>query len=75
MTTTKTRRSHAQIVFEAFMAIRNAEKEADSDKLLRVMSRYGRKTLDDAMDMLNDYHAEQLGMTREQFNEWLKEEA
>ena len=75
MTTTKTRRSHARIVFEAFMAIRNAEKDADSDKLLRVMSRYGRKTLDDAMDMLNDYHAEQLGMTREQFNEWLKEEA
>lgn len=75
MTTTKTRRPHALIVFEAFMAIRNAEKEADSDKLLRVMSRYGRKTLDDAMDMLNDYHAEQLGMTREQFNEWLKKEA
>ena len=73
MTTTKTRRSHARIVFEAFTAIRNAEKDADSDKLLRVMRRYGRKTLDDAMDMLNDYHAEQLGMTREQFNEWLKE--
>lgn len=73
MTTTKTRRSHARIVFECYMAIREAERENDSDKLLRVMSRYGKKTREEAIERLTREAAESMGMTYEEFQQSLKE--
>ena len=47
------KRSHARIVFECKTAIEKAQNEADSDKIIRVMSRYGRKTVDDAVLWIN----------------------
>ena len=68
------KRSHARIVFECKMAIKKAQYEADSDKLLRVMSRYGRKTVDEAVQEINEDHAKEMGMTMEEFEAWLKED-
>lgn len=68
----KANRSHARIVFECKMAIKKAQGDADSDKLLRVMSRYGRKTVDEAVQQINEEHAKEMGMTMDEFNAWLK---
>lgn len=70
----KPNRSHRRIVFECKMAIKKAEQENDSDKLLRVMGRYGRKTVDEAVQEINEDHAKELGMTMEEYNAWLKSE-
>lgn len=73
-TTTKTRRSHRRIVLECKMAIKKASDENDSDKLLRVMSRYGRKTVDEAVREINEDHAKDMGMTMEEYEKWLNED-
>lgn len=70
----KPNRSHARIVFECKMAIKKASDENDSDKLLRVMSRYGRKTVDEAVRQINEDHAKEMGMTMEEYEAWLKED-
>lgn len=70
----KPNRSHRRIVFECKMAIKKASEEADSDKMLKVMSRYGRKTVDDAVREINEEHAKEMGMTMEEFEAWLKED-
>jgi len=70
----KTRKSHAGVVVDCLLAIKKAERSNDTDKLLKVMSRYGRKTLDDAMRMYNEEKAKEMGMTMEEFNNWLKED-
>lgn len=70
----KPNRSHQRIVFECKMAIKKAEQENDSDKLLRVMSRYGRKTVDEAVQEINEDHAKELGMTMEEYEKWLNED-
>lgn len=70
----KANRSHARIVFECAMSMRKAERENDFDKELNIMKRYGRKTVNEAIELLNDWRAEEMGMTREEFNEWLAKE-
>lgn len=71
----KMKRTHARIVTECYLAIKKAEKDNNTDKLLNTMKRYGRKTLDDAMTMYNQEKAKEMGMTMDKFNKWLKEEA
>lgn len=68
----KANRTHQRIVIECFVALKKAEEENDFDKEMRIMSRYGRKTLNDAVEMLKDYKAEKLGMTREEFDKWVE---
>lgn len=68
------RRSHNRIVLECKMAIKKASDENDSDKLLRVMSRYGRKTVDEAVREINEDHAKDMGMTMEEYEKWLNED-
>lgn len=62
------RRSHARIVFECYMELRN------NDNPEKVFARYGRKTREDAMRMYNEEKAKEMGMTMEEFEKWLKEE-
>lgn len=73
-TTTKTRRSHQRIVFECKMAIEKVSNENDPDKLLKVMSRYGRKTVDEAVLWINQDRAKEMGMTMEEYQKWLNED-
>lgn len=68
------RRSHNRIVLECYMAIKKASDENDSDKLLKVMSRYGKKTRDDAIQMMREEHAKDMGMTVEEYEKWLNED-
>jgi hypothetical protein len=56
------------------MAIKKASDENDPDKLLRVMSRYGRKTVDEAVQEINEDHAKDMGMTMEEYEKWLNED-
>jgi DNA-binding FadR family transcriptional regulator len=66
--TTRIRRSHNRVVFECYQAIKKAEESNDTDKLLRVMSRYGKKTRDDAIKMLEEDAAERCGMSYEEYH-------
>lgn len=70
----KPNRSHRRIVFECKTAIKKASDENDSDKLLRVMSRYGRKTVDEAVREINEDNARDMGMTMEEYEKWLNED-
>lgn len=65
------RRSHNRIVFECYMAIKKASNENDTDKLIRVMSRYGRKTREEAYHMLIEEAAKEKGMTVWEYAKWL----
>lgn len=56
------------------MAIKKASNENDSDKLLKAMSRYGKKTRDDALQMMREEHAKDMGMTVEEYEKWLNED-
>lgn len=67
-------RSHARIVFECAMSMWKAERENDFDKEMNIMKRYGRKTLNDAIELLNDWRAEMLGITREELDKMVAEE-
>ncbi len=69
-----TRRSHNRIVLECYMAIKKASDENDTDKLLKVMSRYGKKTREDALQMMKEEHAKDMGMTMDEYEAWLKED-
>ena len=66
--TQRTRRSHNRVVFECYQAIKKAEESNDTDKLLRVMSRYGRQTRDDAIKMLEEEAAERCGKSYEEYH-------
>lgn len=66
--TQRTRRSHNRVVFECYQAIKKAEESNDTDKLLRVMSRYGKQTRDDAIKMLEEEAAERRGMSYEEYH-------
>lgn len=68
------RRSHNRIVFECYMAIKKASNENDTDKLIRVMGRYGRKTREEAYHMLIEEAAKEKGMTVWEYTKWLNED-
>lgn len=74
MNNRKPNRSHNRIVFECYKAMKKAEAENDTDKLLSVMRRYGKKTREDAIEMLKEDAAEKLGMTKEEFEKQLEED-
>ena len=74
MNDTRTRRSHNRVLLECYLAIKKASDGNDPDKLVKVMSRYGRSTVNEACEMLKEDAAERLGMTKEQFEESLKED-
>ena len=65
-------RSHNRIVLECYFAIRKADEENDSEKLIRIMNRYGRQTLNDATKMIHEENAKKFGMTLEEYEEMLK---
>lgn len=64
----KANRSHARIVFECYMELKRSENPE------KVFARYGRKTGDEAFQMLKEEHAKEMGMTMEQFEKWLNED-
>lgn len=68
------KRNHNRIVLECYMATKKSNEENDSDKLIKVMSRYGKKTREDALQMMKEEHAKDMGMTMEEYEEWLKED-
>lgn len=70
----KPNRNHNKIVLECYLAIKKVEKENNPDKLVRVMGRYGRKTREDAIQMMKEEHAKDMGMTMEEYEAWLKED-
>lgn len=74
MNETRTRRSHNRIVFECYQAIKKAEAENDTDKLLNAMRRYGKKTREEAYKMLIEKAAEEKGMTIWEYTKWLNED-
>lgn len=61
------KRSHARIVFECYMELRKSNNPE------KVLARYGRKTREDAIRMYHEEMAEEMGMTMEEFEKWLKE--
>lgn len=71
---TRTRKSHNRVVFECYQAIKKAEDSNDTDRLLRVMSRYGKKTREDAIRMLEEETAEHFGMGYEEFHKEIMSE-
>lgn len=68
------KRSHQRIVFECKQNIEKASNSNDPDKLLRVMNRYGRKTVDEAVLWINQDAAAKKGMTLEEYKKWIWEE-
>ena len=62
----KANRSHNRIVLECYMELKRSE---NSEK---VLARYGRKTRNEAIQMLKEEHAKDMGMTMEEYEEWLK---
>ena len=62
------KRPHARIVFECYMELKRSE---NPDK---VFARYGRKTGNEAFQMLKEEHAQKMGMTMEEYEAWLKED-
>lgn len=58
------RKSHARKVFECYMDIKNDKSFA----------KYGKKTREDAWKMYKEEEAKKLGMTLEEFEQWVKEE-
>jgi len=67
----KMKRSHQRIVFECKQDIEKASNSNEPDKLLRVMRRYGRKTVDEAVLWINQDKAAAMGMTMDEYNAWL----
>lgn len=59
-------RSHNRIVLECYMELKRSENPE------KVFARYGRKTGNEAFQMLKEEHAQKLGMTMEEYEEWLK---
>lgn len=59
------KRTHARIVTECYLKLKNSEHPE------KVFARYGRKTGEEALQMYNEEQAKKMGMTMEQFNEWL----
>ena len=64
----KMKRTHARIVTEGYIALRNCNDP------VKVLSKYGRKTRDDIMTMYNQEKAKELNMTMDEFNKWLMED-
>lgn len=64
----KANRSHNRIVLECYMELKRSENPE------KVFARYGRKTGNEAFQMLKEEHAQELGMTREEYEAWLKED-
>ena len=62
------KRSHNRIVLECYMALKR------SDNPEKVFARYGRKTGNEAFQMLKEEHAKKMGMTMEEYEAWLKED-
>lgn len=60
------KRNHARIVFECYMELKRSEHPE------RVFARYGRNTGNEAFQMLKEEHAKKMGMTMEEYEEWLK---
>lgn len=62
------KRSHTRIVFECYMELKRSENPE------KVFARYGRKTGNEAFQMLKEEHAKDMGMTIEEYEAWLKED-
>ena len=60
------KRSHNRIVVECYMELKRSEHP---DK---VFARYGRKTGQEAFQMLKEEHAKDMGMTMEEYEAWLE---
>ena len=72
MENTRTRRTHNRVVIECYQAIKKAQEDPDTEKLLRVMRRYGRTTREQAIEMLKEEAAERMGMTVEEYEKYLE---
>ena len=59
-----TRKSHARKVFECYMDMKNGNSFA----------KYGRQTRQEAWQMYKEEKAKEMGMTIEEFQNWLDED-
>ena len=59
------KRSHNRIVLECYLELKKSENPE------KVFARYGRKTGQEAFQMLKEEHAKEKGMTMEEYNKWL----
>jgi len=62
------KRGHNRIVAECYMELKRSENPE------KVLTRYGRKTRQEAIQMLKEEHAKKMGMTMEEYEAWLKED-
>lgn len=68
------KRNHNRIVHELYQAIKKCEDNGGD--IVKVLSRYGKQTRKDAIEMLERDAAERMGVTYEEFHaEMLAEEA
>ena len=58
------RKSHARKVVECYLDMKNGKS----------FSKYGKRTRDDAWRMYTEEKAKELGMTLEEFEQWLRED-
>lgn len=64
----KERRTHQRIVAECYAELLR------SDNPEKVFARYGRKTGEEALHMLHEKKAEEMGMTMWEYVKWLNED-
>lgn len=63
-------RSHARMVFECKMAIKKCDEKGGD--IVKTLSRFGKATREQALYEIKEEHAQKLGMTMEEYEEWLK---
>ena len=68
MNNRKPNRTHNRIVLECYLELKRSENPE------KVFARYGRKTGNEAFQMLKEEHAEKRGLTMEEYEAWLKED-
>ena len=64
----KPRQSHNRIVLNCYLELKN---DKDGKRLMTIMHKYGRKTRDEAITMLKQKSAEEMGMTLDEYEKYL----
>lgn len=67
----KNKRSHNRVILDCYLELKND----DGSRMLTIMRKYGRKTREEALQMLKEDAAERCGMTLVEFEKSLVEEA
>ena len=65
------KRNHQKIVLDCYLELKN---DVTGERLMTIMNKYGKKTRDEAIQMLKEEAAALLGMTLEEYEVFFRED-